>query len=294
MADKTILTCAVTGSVTPPTKHPGLPITPAQIAASAIEAGHAGAAVVHIHVRDPQSGAPSLELDLYREVVDRIRDDGIDILINLTTGPGARFIPGADNPEVGAEGTVFKTPEFRVRHVVELKPDLCSLDYGSMNFGDFVFVNTPEHLEKMAKAVRQAGVKPELEVFDTGHLRLAKRMVEDGILDQPAMFQICLGIPWGAEQTSETMLFMRSQLPPGAQWAGFGIGAGEFPMLAQAALLGGHVRVGLEDNLYLDKGVPAPSNAALVEKGVNIVRTMGREIASPDEARKILGLAPKG
>jgi uncharacterized protein (DUF849 family) len=291
MADKTILTCAVTGSVTPPTKHPGLPITPAEIAASAIEAGHAGAAVVHIHVRDPKTGAPSLEFDYYREVVERIREDGIDVLINLTTGPGARFIPSDDNPEVGAEGTAFKTPEFRARHVVELKPDLCSLDYGSMNFGDFVFMNTPAHLEKMALAVREAGVKPELEVFDTGHLRLAKRMLADGILDQPAMFQICLGIPWGAEQTSETMLFMRNQLPAGSEWAGFGIGSGEFPMLAQAALLGGHVRVGMEDNLYLDKGVPAPSNAALVEKGINIVRTMGREVASPDDARKILGLA---
>ncbi len=291
MADKTILTCAVTGSVTPPAKHPGLPITPLEIATSAIEAAHAGAAVVHIHVRDPETGAPSLEFDYYREVVERIREDGVDVLINLTTGPGARFIPSDDNPEVGTEGTAFKTPEFRTRHVVELKPELCSLDYGSMNFGDFILMNTPVHLEKMAIAVREAGVKPELEVFDTGHLRLAKRMLADGILDQPAMFQICLGIPWGAEQTSDTMLFMRNQIPEGSEWAGFGIGAGEFPMLAQAALLGGHVRVGMEDNLYLDKGVPAPSNAALVEKGVNIVRAMGREVAGPDDARKILGLA---
>jgi len=291
VADKTILTCAVTGSVTPPAKHPGLPITPLEIATSAIEAAHAGAAVVHIHVRDPETGAPSLEFDYYREVVERIREDGVDVLINLTTGPGARFIPSDDNPEVGTEGTAFKTPEFRTRHVVELKPELCSLDYGSMNFGDFILMNTPVHLEKMAIAVREAGVKPELEVFDTGHLRLAKRMLADGILDQPAMFQICLGIPWGAEQTSDTMLFMRNQIPEGSEWAGFGIGAGEFPMLAQAALLGGHVRVGMEDNLYLDKGVPAPSNAALVEKGVNIVRAMGREVAGPDDARKILGLA---
>ncbi len=290
MADKRILTCALTGSVTPPTKHPGLPITPKQIADSGIDAAKAGAAVVHIHVRDPDTGAPSMAPELYKEVVDRIRESGIDVVINLTCGHGARFTPSPPDANT-AEGTpAMKTPEVRMQHVRENKPEICTLDYGSMNFGDFVIINTPEHLRVMAEVARDCGAKPELEVFDTGHLRLAKKMVADGVIDEPPLYQLCLGIPWGIEQTPESMMFMRDRLPDGAHWASFGIGAGEFPMLAQSLLYGGHVRVGLEDNLYLEKGVPAPSNAALVEKGVGIMRSLDKEPATAAEAREILGL----
>lgn len=289
-ASKTILTCALTGSVTPPKNHPGLPITPEEIANSGLDAAKAGAAVIHIHVRDPETGAPSMEPKYYKEVVDRVRDSGSDVVINLTCGHGARFTPSAPDAN-DAHGTpAMQTPEVRMQHVRENKPDICTLDYGSMNFGDFVIINTPEHLKRMAEIAKEEGAKPELEVFDTGHLRLAKKMVADGIIDEPPLFQLCLGIPWGIEQTPEAMMFMRDQLPDGAHWASFGISAGEFPMLAQAALLGGHVRVGMEDNLYLERGVPAPSNAALVEKGVAILQTVGKEPATPAEAREILGL----
>ena len=290
MASKSILTCALTGSVTPPTKHPGLPITPAEIAQSGIDAAKAGAAVVHIHVRDPKTGAPRMDAELYKEVVGRIREDGTDVVINLTCGHGARYTPSEPDDEDATGTSVVQSPDVRMQHIIENKPEICTLDFGSMNFGDFVILNTPEHLKKMAEVAKEVGSKPEIEVFDTGHLRLAKKFVADGIIEEPALFQICLGIPWGLEQTSESMMFMRDHLPPDAIWASFGIGPGEFPMLAQAALLGGQVRVGLEDNLYLEKGVPAPSNAALVKKGVQILRTLGKEPATPAEARKILGV----
>lgn len=290
MASKTILTCALTGSVTPPTKHEGLPITPAEIAQSGIEAAKAGAAVVHIHVRNPETGAPSMDAALYKEVVDRIRDDGIDVVLNMTCGHGARYTPSHPDEPDATGSSVVQSPDVRMQHIIENKPELCTLDFGSMNFGDFVIINAPEHLKKMAEVVKQVGSKPEIEVFDTGHLRMAKKFLADGILDDPCLFQICLGIPWGLEQNSESMMFMRDHLPANAMWASFGIGAGEFPMLAQAALFGGHVRVGMEDNLFLEKGVPAPSNAALVEKGVNILRALGKEPATAAEAREILGV----
>ena len=290
MAEKTILTCALTGSVTPPKKHPGLPITPEEIANSGIEAAKAGAAVVHIHVRDPQTGSPSMAPELYKEVVDRIRDNSTDVVINLTCGHGARFTPSAPDVNDATGTSVVQTPDIRMQHVEENKPEICTLDFGSMNFGDFVIINTPEHLKRMAETAKRVGAKPEIEVFDTGHLRLANKMVADGVIGRPPLYQICLGIPWGLEQTPDHMMFMRDHLPEGAHWASFGIGPGEFPMLAQAALLGGHVRVGMEDNLYLERGVPAPSNAALVEKGVAILRTLGKEPATAAEARQILEL----
>lgn len=292
-SNKTILTCALTGSVTPPKQHPGLPITPQQIAESGLDAAKAGAAAIHIHVRDPETGAPSMKPEYYKEVVDRVRDSGSDVIINLTCGHGARFEP-SDVDANEAHGTpAMQTVEVRMRHVRENKPDICTLDYGSMNFGPFVIINTPDHLQRMAEIAKEVGAKPEIEVFDTGHVRLANKMVRDGVIDEPPLYQLCLGIPWGIDQTSESMMFMRDLLPEGAHWASFGIGAGEFPMLAQSALLGGHVRVGMEDNLYIEKGVPAPSNAALVERGVDILRTLGKEPATPAEAREIIGLDPK-
>ncbi|MEP7208494.1 MAG: 3-keto-5-aminohexanoate cleavage protein [Casimicrobiaceae bacterium] len=291
---KTIISCAVTGGADTAGKHPGVPVTPEQIARAVIDARSAGATIAHIHVRDPRTGKASQEVGYYREVVEQLRAARCDILINLTTGPGSRFVPSDDNPKLGGPGTTMTAPLERVRHVVELEPDICSLDVGSMNFGETGFVNTPGHLRIMAKAIADVGVKPELEVFEPGHILLAKRMIEDGHIAAPALFQICLGIPWGAPATTESMVFMKSLLPRDALWAAFGISRTEFPMVAQAVVLGGHVRVGLEDNLYIDHGVLAPSNAALVERAVEIVRLLGGEVASPDEARAMLGLRSRG
>ncbi|NVO13055.1 MAG: 3-keto-5-aminohexanoate cleavage protein [Rhodoplanes sp.] len=285
-----IITCAITGGGDTVGKHPAIPVTPEQIAASALEAADAGAAIVHIHVRDPKTGKPSSELELYREVVDRIRSVNDDVIVNLTTGAGARFVPSQDHPHIGGEGTTMASPENRVRHIQALTPEICTLDITTMNFGEFVFINTPSHLRIMGKAVADVGVLPELECFDTGNVRLALRLIEEGVILAPAMFQICLGVPWGAPATTEAMMFMRDMLPEGSFWTGFGIGSAQFPMVAQAVLLGGHVRVGLEDNLYLGPGVQAPSNARLVDKAAAIVRALDREPATPSEARRFLAL----
>jgi 3-dehydrocarnitine:acetyl-CoA trimethylamine transferase len=292
MQRKVMISCAITGSADTPGRNPAVPVTPQQIAQSAIEAAKAGAAIVHIHVRDPHTTRPSMELAHYREVVDRIRQSGCDALINLTTGPGARFVPSEDDPQRPGPGTTLRPSAERVRHIVELKPDICSLDMGSLNMGSQVFVNTPAQLQIMATAIRDAGVLPELEVFEAGHLVLAKRMIESGQIKPPGMFQICLGISWAQPATSEAMAYMRSLLPPNAPWFAFGISLHQFPMAAQAVLLGGHPRVGLEDNLYLEKGKLAPSNAALVEKAGRIIEILGDTIASPADAREILGLKP--
>ena len=291
MADKTIITCAVTGSITRPDQHPGLPITPAQIADAATDAARAGASIAHIHVRDPQTGAPSMDLALYREVVERIRESGSELLINLTTGPGGRFIPSEDDPKVAAPGSNLMRPEKRVEHVVALKPEICSLDLNTMWFGASVVINTPQSAAAMAKAIRAAGVLPELEVFDSGDIQLAHQLLADGALARPPLFQVVLGIRNGFPATPETLLYARSLLPPDALWAAMGIGRMEFPIVAQACLLGGHVRVGLEDNLYLGKGELAPSNAALVERAATLVELLGSSVATPAEARAILGLA---
>ena len=290
MSRKVMISCAVTGSADTPGKNPAVPVTPEQIAASAIDAAKAGAAIVHIHVRDPKTGLPSMEGALYAEVVDRIRQSGTDVVINLTTGPGGRFSPSADDPMKPGPGTTLRTPRQRVQHVLDLRPEICSLDMGSMNMGPNVFVNTPPILEAMATDIREAGVTPELEVFVTGHLLLAKRMIETGHIKGPGMFQICLGISWGQPATPEAMTYMRNLLPPGCTWFAFGISQWQFPMVAQAVLLGGHPRVGLEDNIYLEKGKLAPSNAALVEKAAKIIEVLGDQVATPADARKILAL----
>ena len=290
MQRKIIISCAVTGSADSPGKNPAVPVTPEQIARSSIDAAKAGAAVVHIHVRNPQTTKPSMDGALYREVVERIRTSGTDVLINLTTGPGARFEHDPQDPTKPSTASTLRGPEDRVRHVVELRPDICSLDMGSLNMGSRVFINTPQHLQTMAVAIRDVGVLPELEVFETGHLLLAKRMIETGHIKPPGMFQLCLGISWGQPATPEAMTYMRNLLPSGSPWFAFGISLYQFPMVAQAVLLGGHVRVGLEDNLYLEKGKLAPSNAALVEKAAHIIEVLGDQVATPAEAREILGL----
>lgn len=291
MATETIVTAALTGGHMNFQNHPNFPITPEQIAREAIEARAAGAAVAHIHVREPdgsRSGNPAY----FREVVERIRDADCDILINLTTGEGARFIPSDDNPMMGNEESTLTTPEIRLRHVLELRPDICTLDCGTMNFGEAVFMNTPAHLRKMAAIIKDAGVKPEIEVFEPGHIRFAIDLIENGLIESPALFQLCLGIPWGSPATPQMLQVMESMLPRDANWAAFGISRSEFKIVAEAVNNGGHVRVGLEDNLYLEKGVFA-SNAQLVEKAVRIMRELDAEPVEPDRAAEILELLPR-
>src|SRR5436190_1741001 len=284
MQRKVMISCALTGAADSAAKNPAVPVTPEQIAASAIDAAKAGAAIVHIHVRDPKTGLASMDGSLYAEAVDRIRQSGTEIVINLTTGPGGRFAPDPVDPMKPGAGTTLRTPRQRVQHVLGLRPEICSLDMGSMNMGPNVFVNTPPILEAMATDIREAGVMPELEVFETGHLLLAKRMIETGHIKPPGMFQICLGISWGQPATPEAMSYMRTLLPPSSPWFAFGISLHQFPIAAQAVLLGGHPRVGLEDNLYLEKGKLAPSNAALVEKAARIVEILGDSVATPAAA----------
>lgn len=286
---KTIITCAVTGGG-PIGKHPAIPVTPVEIAAAAIGATNAGAAIVHIHVREPKTGQGSMELAYYREVVERIRGSRTNVLINLTTGPGAMYVPSQEDPGKAGPGTNMCSAEERTRHVVELRPDICSLDLCTMWSRTRVFMNVPEILTEMAKRVHAAGVLPELECFDSGDIALAKDLLAAGVLEAPLLFQLVLGISYGAAAVPETMLYLRNLLPEGSRWAAFGISRQQFPMLAQAVLLGGHVRVGLEDNHYLERGVFA-DNAGLVEKGVKVIRMLGGEPATPDEARQILGLA---
>lgn len=289
-ARKTIITCAVTGNLTKPEQHPGLPITPQQIATAALEAAQAGAAVAHIHVRDPGTGRPSMEIDLYREVIRLIREVNRELVINLTTGPGGRFIPSDEDPKIAAPGTTLLPPEKRVEHIAALRPDICSLDLNTMNSGGDVVINTPKNVRRMAHVIREAGVKPELEIFDSGDLHLALDLIKEGVLDGPGLWTFVMGVKYGFAATPETLLYARNFLPAGAAWSAFGIGRAEFPIVAQAWLAGGHVRVGLEDNIYLSKGVLAQSNAVLVERARDIVLSLGGEIATAAEAREQLGL----
>ncbi|WP_419688825.1 3-keto-5-aminohexanoate cleavage protein [Burkholderia theae] len=288
---KTIITCAVTGNITRPDQHPGLPVTPEQIANASLEAAQAGAAVVHIHVRDPATGRPSMDLELYRDVIDRIRAVDRELIINLTTGPGGRFIPSDDDPKVAAPGTTLLPPEKRVEHILALKPDICSLDLNTMNSGAEVVINTPKNVTRMAEVIRRAGVKPELEIFDSGDIHLARDLIASGVLDGPGLWTFVSGVKYGFGASPETLLYARGLLPPGAIWSAFGVGRFEFPIVAQAWLAGGHVRVGLEDNIYIEKGVLAESNAALVARAREIVTLLGGEIATSRDARESLGLS---
>jgi uncharacterized protein (DUF849 family) len=272
MNNEVIITCAVSGAGDTVGRHPGVPVTPEQVANAAIEAAKAGAAVAHVHVRDPETGKGSRDPALFREAVERIRDSGTDVVINLTAGMGGDWVPSEDDPSLPGPGTDMIGPAERLAHVEELKPEICSLDCGTLNFGggNEIYISTPAYLKAMAEQVKAWGVKPELEVFDLGHIRFARSMIDAGLIEDPPLFQICLGIPWGAGADTATMMAMRDALPPGANWAGFGISRMEMPMVAQAVILGGNARVGLEDNLYLDKGVLA-SNGQLVERAVEIM-----------------------
>ena len=286
-----IVTCAVTGAGDTADKHPDLPKTPRQIAEAAIEAAKAGAAIAHCHVRDPETGKAARDPALFREVVERIRDSDTNVIINLTAGMGGDWVVDENDPTKPGPGSDMAGPIERLAHVEEMLPEICSLDCGTLNFGEGndIYISTPSMLRTMAQRIKDCGVKPELEVFDTGHLRFAKQMIAEGLIEDPPLFQICLGIPWGAEADTASMKAMRDMLPENAQWAGFGISRMEMPMAAQAVLLGGHVRVGLEDNLYLERGVLA-SNGQLVEKAVKIIELLGARVVGPDEAREKLGL----
>jgi len=275
--EKLIITAAVCGAAPMKSQNPNVPYSPEEIAAEALRSWRAGAAIVHIHVRDPQTGEPAFERPLFAEVVRRIRAES-DVLINLTTS-------GFNIRESDVDSARLMP--------LELKPDLCSLDVGTLNFREGrVFINTENWVVRAAAEMRQAGIKPEIEVFDLGHIRQAKHMVDQGAFDQPPYFQLCLGIPWGIEGTAEALMDMKRRLPPACQWSALGVGPAQLPINALTIVLGGHVRVGFEDNIYLSRGVPAKSNADFVERAARLAQTLQREVASCAVARAILGLPP--
>jgi uncharacterized protein (DUF849 family) len=287
---KTILTAAITGNLMTPEISPHLPVTPEQIARQALDAASAGAAIVHLHVRDPETAKGSMRLDLYEELVARIRAENSDVLLNLTTGEGGRFIPSDDDPKLAAAGSTLCAPEKRVAHVEALQPDICTLDFNTMWSGQASVINSPRNLEIMAGRIYDAGVKPEIEVFDSGDLHMVKDFVARGVLHTPLMVQMVLGVRFGAVANPATMAYLVSQLPEGTEWAAFGIGRAAFPMLAQAWLLDGHIRIGMEDTAHIAKGRHCESNAQLVDKAARIIGDLGGALATPDQARAILGI----
>ncbi len=286
-----IVSCAVTGAGDTVDKSPLIPVTPEEVANAAIEAAKAGAAIAHIHVRDPETGKGSRDPELFKEVVDRIRSSDTDVVINLTSGMGGDWTPSDENPSMPGPGTDMIGPLERLAHVKELLPEICTLDCGTLNFGNGndIYIATPPYLRKMAELTKEWGVKPELEVFELGHLRFAKQMIIEGLIDEPPMFQICLGIPWGADHSVDTLKVMKDELPGEAVWGGFGISRMQMPIAAATVAMGGNVRVGLEDNIYLERGVHA-TNAQLVEKVIGIIDRMGARTVTTTEARKKLGL----
>lgn len=290
LAPEVFITCAVTGSADSIRKNPHVPVTPAQIAASAIEAHSAGAAIVHLHVRDPQSGMASRDPALFREVVERIRSRNSAVILNLTGGMGGDLAFGSPSAPLALRAeTDFVGPHDRMAHILDLLPEIGSLDCGSLNFDELLYGTTPNFLRTMARAYQQNSVRPELEVFELGHIELAKQLLSEGLIDRPALFQLCLGIKYGAPATSEAMLAMRDALPADAHWSAFGLGKMQMPMVAQSVLLGGNVRVGLEDNLYLDKGVAA-TNAQLVERARTVIELLGVRVLSAPQTRARLAL----
>lgn len=299
MNREVFITCAVTGSGGTQDRSPHVPRSPRQIAESAIEAAKAGAAIVHCHVRDPDSGAPSRRRDLYREVTDRIRASEVDVVLNLTSGMGGDLVFGPpDTPlPLRENGTDMIGAAERVAHIAECLPELCTLDCGTMNFAeaDYVMTITPGMLREMGRMMTELGVKPEIEAFDTGHLWLARELVREGVLNGPALAQLCMGVPWGAPDDLNTFLAMANAVPEDWTFSAFSLGRNQMPYVAASVLAGGHVRVGLEDNLYLETGVLA-TNAQLVERAVGIVERLGARVLGPSEVRERLGLvkrAPK-
>ncbi|MGE4612105.1 MAG: 3-keto-5-aminohexanoate cleavage protein [Paracoccaceae bacterium] len=297
MNREVFITCAVTGSGSTQDKSPHVPRSPKQIAESAIEAAKAGAAVVHCHVRDPGTGAPSRDLTLYREVTERIRDSQVDVVLNLTAGMGGDMVFGdSENPlPLKQAGTDMIGATERMAHIAECLPEICTLDCGTMNFAeaDYVMTNTPGMLRAMGQMMTDLGVKPEIEAFDTGHLWFAKQLVKEGILDSPALVQLCMGVPWGAPDDLNTFMAMVNNVPTDWNWSAFALGRNEMPFVAASVLAGGNVRVGLEDNLFLERGVLA-TNAQLVDKAVTIIENLGARVIGPEDVRQRLALTKRG
>ncbi len=296
MNHEVFITCALTGSGGTQDRSLLVPRSPKQIAESAIAAAEAGAAVVHCHVRDPESGAPSRDPAMFREVTERIRDSAVDVVVNLTAGMGGDLVTGsAEKPlPLSVAGTDMAGATERMEHVVLCRPEICTLDCGTMNFAeaDYVMTNTPGMLRAMGQMMTDLGVKPEIEAFDTGHLWFAKQLVEEGVLNSLAMVQLCMGVPWGAPDDLNTLLAMVNNVPRDWTWSAFSLGRNEMPYVAAAVLAGGNVRVGLEDNLFLSKGVLA-TNRALVEKAVSIIENLGARVIGPAEVRSRLGLTKR-
>ncbi|MBW0763393.1 3-keto-5-aminohexanoate cleavage protein [Mammaliicoccus lentus] len=292
--NKVMLTAAITGAGDTVEKNENVPVTPEEIADSAIKCARAGATVAHIHARDPETGDISHDTELFREAIRLIRESGEDIIINITSGGGGDFIPNLQDPYTAGEGSDMQTPEERHEPIGTLLPEMCTLDCGSTNFGDMVYLSPADWLREQARLVQEAGVKPELECFDSGHIRFARQLISEGLIDGEPMFQFCLGIPWGADNDAETIEYFKTRLPENAHWSGFGIGRMQLPTVEEIAKRGGSVRVGLEDNLYISKGVKA-TNEALVEKAVEILKELDIEPMTPQEAREFYQLRdPKG
>ena len=296
MNREVFITCAVTGSGSTQDRSPHVPRSPAEIAASAIDAARAGAAVVHCHVRDPDTGAPSRRLDLYREVTERIRESEVDVVLNLTAGMGGDMVFGSPERPLPLKeaGTDMVGAAERVEHVKQCLPEICTLDCGTMNFAeaDYVMTNTPGMLQAMGRMMTHLGVKPEIEAFDTGHLWYAKQLVKDGVLDSPALVQLCMGVPWGAPDDLNTFMAMVNNVPDDWTFSAFSLGRNQMAYVAASVLAGGNVRVGLEDNLWLDKGVLA-TNAQLVERAVTITENLGARVIGPQQVREKLGLVKR-
>ena len=296
MNTEVFITCAVTGVGATTDRSELVPVTPVEIADAALEAARAGAAIVHIHVREPSTGGPSRDPALYREVVERIRASDLDVVLNLTAGMGGDLVlGGVDSPlPPNLEGTDMAGATERLEHVAELRPEICTLDCGTMNFaeGDYVMTNTPSMLREMARQIRELGVRPEIEVFDTGHLVFAKQLIEEGLVDEPAMLQLCMGIPYGAPDDPGTLLALVNQLPADCVFSAFAIGRAQLPYVALAPIVGGNVRVGLEDNIWLERGVKA-TNGQLVERAVGILEAMNVRVLGPEETRKKLRLTAR-
>lgn len=297
MKRKVVLTCAVTGDGPLNPKFPDYPITPEQIARDCLAAAKAGAAIVHIHTRNAETGLGDRTPALFREVVERIRAVNTDVVINLTTGMGATFVADPQDESRAHPTTDVASAEDRVRHVFENRPEVCTLDATTMNLEggiagapDCVFMNTPGKLKAMGALIREYGVKPEIEVFNPGDILLARNLVENGYIDEPPLFQLCLGVKWSAPADAKSLVYMRELLPENAIWSAFGVSRFQMQMVALSTIMGGHCRVGLEDNIYLERGVFA-TNAQLVERASRIIRELGCDVATPDEAREIFGLA---
>lgn len=284
------LTAALLGNFSSRAQNANLPITPAEIARDALGSADAGAAIVHIHVRNPETELPSMETALYREVVDRIRDKNDDLIINLTTGNGGRYEPSEANPAIAGPRTNLLLPDDRVQHVLAIKPDIATLDLNTMVFGQEVVINTLSSIRRMGMLIQAAGVRPEIELLDSGDVAILNTLMGEHFFEHPPLCSVVMGVNFGFVPLPETLLYARGLLPHNAIWTGFGTGAMAFPMLAQSALMGGNIRIGMEDAVWLAKGVKAPSNAAMVEKAARIVNELGFDLETPKQVRARLGL----